>query len=273
VIAELDPSNYWRARAVFQGLNFHLAVAAILGGSASGKVFVDDAANPQSGLAWTKGRVHLSGNAGNEDFNRVAGRLFAESIYPRARAAGQAAISVFYDRQDWEPVISTLILKDRHPFTAQREYYSLKKLEHDWQNLLPAGYRVELVGAQLLADRQLGNLERLEAELCSERESVSEFLERSFGTCLVYGDHLVSWCLSEYNHSNRCEIGIETIEAYQRRGFATLTASALVEHARSLGIDRIGWHCAARNTASGAAARAIGFVKERDYPAYVAWLE
>ena len=46
MIVELEKSDYGRARGVFQGLVFHLALAAILGGSVPGRVFVDDASNP-----------------------------------------------------------------------------------------------------------------------------------------------------------------------------------------------------------------------------------
>jgi tetratricopeptide (TPR) repeat protein len=58
VIVELEQSDYERAGELFQGLDFHLAVAAILGGSVSGRVFVDNVSNPQAGL------------------------LFADTVYP-----------------------------------------------------------------------------------------------------------------------------------------------------------------------------------------------
>ena len=273
MIIELEKSDYGRARGVFQGLVFHLALAAILGGSVPGRVFVDDASNPQAGLAWTKGRFHLAGSAGHEAFNSAAGRLFEGTIYPQARAAGKVAFSLFYDGEDWEPVITGQVLKDKHPLRANREYYTFKRLKHDWRVLLPAGYQVQFMDTQLLANRSLQNLERLESELCSERESVKAFLEKSFGACLIHDDTIAAWCLTEFNHGDRCEIGIETVETHQRRGFATLTASALIEHAKARGIRQIGWHCYANNVASGAAARKTGFEKDRDYPAYTAWFD
>jgi RimJ/RimL family protein N-acetyltransferase len=272
MIVELERGDYDRARSVFLELDFHLAISAVLGGSVPGKVFVDDASSPRSALVWTNGRLHLAGSAENEGFNLAVGRLFAETIFPQAKAAGRSALGLFYDWEGWEPAITNRILKDQHPERMQREYYTFQQLRHDWRAMLPTGYRVQFVDAQLLANRQLQNLERLEAELCSERESVAAFLSNSFGVCLVQEDAIAAWCLSEYNQDGRCEIGIETVEAYQRRGFATLTASALVEQANVRGIRQIGWDCYAGNIASGAAARAIGFQKERDYPAYIAWI-
>ena len=69
--------------------------------------------------------------------------------------------------------------------------------------------------------------------MCSERASVDEFLGRSVGVYIVRrdptaGDELVSWCLSEYNHGGRCEIGIETAEATAAGGWRLHGGALLV---------------------------------------------
>ncbi len=87
----------------------------------------------------------------------------------------------------------------------------------------------------------------------------------------MHENDLVGWCLSEYNYANRCEIGIATMEAYQRSGFATLMTNSFVEYALSVGVTRIGWHCFADNLGSVATALKAGFVKVSDYAAYIAW--
>jgi GNAT superfamily N-acetyltransferase len=273
VIAELQAGDFGRAKEIFQGLDIHLAVTAVLEGSVPAKVFVDDALHPRAALAWTMGRFHLAGKPAHPDFIRNLGKLFSEKIYPQGLAAGGGGFSLFWDEPGWESAIQSSILKDKHPLRTQREYYRFQKLRHDWRSLLPPDFRLAYVNSRLLEDRNLVNRERLEEELCSERESVAAFLEKSFGTCLIQGNTLAAWCLSEYNHRDRCEIGIETLEPFQRRGFATLTASALIEQALSRGIEEIGWHCYASNVPSGAAARKIGFEKTRDYPAFTAWFD
>ena len=106
------------------------------------------------------------------------------------------------------------------------------------------------------------------AEMCSERPSVEDFLARSFGVCLVDEEQgtLAGWCLSEYNCGNRCEVGIEVAEAYQRRGMGTLLARALCREAFARrGIRQVGWHCLAANAASGATARRAGLRLIKQY--------
>jgi GNAT superfamily N-acetyltransferase len=134
--------------------------------------------------------------------------------------------------------------------------------------MLPDGYRLLPVDEDLLSKDHLLHLDDLVEEMLSERPSVKAFLDRSFAYCVAYDDNLVSWCLSEYNSGERCEIGIETQEDFQGRGLATVTASALIERAQSQGITQIGWHCFARNQASIAAAEKVGFGKAAEYPAY-----
>jgi RimJ/RimL family protein N-acetyltransferase len=121
------------------------------------------------------------------------------------------------------------------------------------------------VDAGLLADGGIQHLDQLVAEIHSESHSVEDFLANKFGFCLQHGRALAGWCLSEYNHGDACELGIETVEGYRQQGLGTLTAAATIEYALARGITRIGWHCWAKNAASIALALKLGFVKVEEY--------
>ena len=109
----------------------------------------------------------------------------------------------------------------------------------------------------------------LKEEMGSERASLEDFLRNSFGFFLVKGDQeIVAWCMSEYNCAGRCEGGIETQGEYQRRGLATVTASAVIEHAFSTGLSEVGWHCYASNQPSIATALKVGFTKTCEFVEY-----
>jgi GNAT superfamily N-acetyltransferase len=94
------------------------------------------------------------------------------------------------------------------------------------------------------------------------------FLEHGFGFCLLYGDQIASWCLTDCVLGNQCEIGIVTDRDYRRRGLATITVKAAIVHCIKHGFDQIGWHCLSSNAGSIAVAKRNSFVKERDYFAY-----
>jgi len=149
-----------------------------------------------------------------------------------------------------------------------RHYYHLDAGKQTWNATVPEGYELKLVDSDLLSNKCLENLEDVVEEMQSERLTVGDFLSKSFGCVILRGREIVGWCMSEYNSDNRCELGIATVEAYRRRGLATLTAKTMIRHALDLGINEIGWHCSAENEASIATAKKLGFSKKHDYKVY-----
>lgn len=268
----LEPSDYDEARSLFQPMHHHLAVTAIVEGSVPTQIYVDHPTHPRAALTWNHCRFYLVGEPNNEQFNQAIRQLFTETIYPQALQAGEDLFVLYYEPGGWEPKID-VILKDKFPIRVERQFYTREALKNDWRARLPKGFSLKLVDRALLDDGRLKNLAYLTAEMCSERQSAEDFLEKSFGVCLVRDDEIVGWCLSEYNSADRCEVGIETRADYRRRGLATVMASTLVEQALSRGISQIGWHCYASNTASVATALKVGFEKQRDYPVYLAYLD
>jgi RimJ/RimL family protein N-acetyltransferase len=269
----LSPSQYPAARQLFGSLDFHLAAPSVLEGTAPGEIYVDDPDRPGSALLHTGYRFYLAGFEHNPAFNQGLREHFFEQVYPQALTGGQVDFSLAYAPGDWEQQIPT-ILKGKYPMPAARQYLELKALRQDWRKMLPPGYELRPVDAALLQHTHLAHLDDLREEMVSECPSVDEFLATKFGFCAVFeGRELAAWCLSEYNLGQRCEIGIETQPEHRKRGLATATASALIEHAGTLGITRIGWDCFTSNTPSSATALRLGFEKVYDYAIYFAFFD
>jgi RimJ/RimL family protein N-acetyltransferase len=268
MIIRIEPSEYEIARSVLQQLDIHLAVTALLEGTSPGEIFVDDPFKPKSVFAWTMRRFFLAGQSDNHEFNIAVKALFQDRIYPQACEKELEGYTLFYTPHGWGKVIKDVILKDKNPIEDLRHYYALNLVGGNWHMTAPEGFTMITVDEDLLAKNDLANLEELVEEMQSERSSVEDFLEKSFGFCMIHGDELAAWCLSEYNSGERCEVGIQTRQEYQRRGLATTTATALAEHAQSLGITDIGWHCYAGNEASIATALKLGYKKVCEYPTY-----
>lgn len=263
---ELEPTEYDKVKPVFQTMKHHLAVNAIIEGVIPATVYVDKTDHPRSACTWVKHRFYVAGSEKNDIFTEGIKKLFTDTLYPQIEDGG---VLVLYYTGNWEDKIGR-ILKDKHPIKAQRHFYTFKKSKNDWRAVLPEGVTIQFVDKALLK-RNLKNIDTLTEEMCSERQSVKDFLDKSFGICLIHNDEIVGWCLSEYNSTNCCEIGIETVKPHRKRGFATITASALIEHALSTGVSHIGWHCYADNEPSVATARKVGFQKVMHYPVYLVW--
>jgi RimJ/RimL family protein N-acetyltransferase len=267
---ELQISDYVKVRPLFRAMDCHLAVTAILEGTVPARVLVDHPTHPQAALTWTKRRYYLSGSPDNDAFNAALSRFFAERIDSQQPRSGSVLFVLYYATEAWVLQVDE-ILSPWFPIRAERQCFEFQALRNDWPALLPRGFTLQFVDRALLKQEHLANLEELKQEMSSERQSTEDFLTKSFGVCILHGDEIVGWCLSEYNSAGRCEVGIEVLRPYRRRGLATVMVSALVEYALSEGISRIGWHCYASNLASSATARQAGFEMMQDYAVYLVY--
>lgn len=268
MLHQLPPDAFARAWTLFGDDQDHLAVVSALARQSPAEVYVDDLQHPRAGLLmlWN-GRLFLAGAPGDGPFARAAATLLRDRYTPPAPGGEPCDRTIAYTPAGWEAYLPSLF-GDIASFRAEREYYRLRVTAPVAMPPLPADFRLRPVDAALVAGTSLGNHQLLLAETQSEAPSVADFLRDRFGYCIQYGEDLVAWCLSEYNHGDRCELGIETLAPHQRRGLALAVAQATIAHAQRVGMTEVGWHCWQRNVASGALARKLGFEKVRDYPVW-----
>lgn len=268
----LDPTQYPLVLPLFAVMDDQLAPLSLLHGSSRGEVYADDAMRPGAALLRVSHRYYLGGSPENHAFNEELHHLFTDRIFPAVRARGDGGFMVYYEDAGWGPVIEDTILAGCEIYPGPRQYYELDLDRPGWQPpsapTLPDGLRLQAVDRALLERQDLTNLGELAEEMCSERDSVDEFLAKSFGMMILSETKVVTWCLSEYNLGERCEVGIATAEEYRRRGLSTLTGLAFIAQAQARGIRRIGWHCWTRNEGSVAAARRLNFSLVKDHQAY-----
>lgn len=248
---------------LFAGLEEHLVLASIFAGKSPATVYVDDRSLPSAAFIWYKHRAFLGGSPRNQGFLNETGELLNSELIPAALAQGVEAMLLHFYDPAWQTELAAL-LPSHTPILGRRQYFQIDiDPSTDPQFFvggpLPDGFEALPVDVDLLSRDELGNIDLLRAETCSERLSVEDFLTYSFGSCLVKQEHLAAWCLSEYNVDGRCEVGVATMEAYQRQGLGTLVTRRFLAQAREAGYDQVGWHCWANNEASGALARRAGF--------------
>jgi RimJ/RimL family protein N-acetyltransferase len=182
----------------------------------------------------------------------------------RGRQADKHEFGLYYGSRLWETYFQA-IGEGLEMRSAKRAYYGLSAAPSQQQLVFPSTWRLRKIDETMLAAQDLENLTELLTEIHSESTSPADFLSRKFGYCMQEDSRLIGWCLSEYNHGDRCEVGIETLAAYQRRGVASSTASALIVEAIAHGITTVGWHCWRDNSASSALARKLGGVLTAEY--------
>jgi RimJ/RimL family protein N-acetyltransferase len=268
---QLSPSQYSLARPFLIPLQYHLAVRSLLAGKLPASIYLDDLNHPGLALAWTRKRVYLAGEIPNQDTIDQVRRLLVDQITPQVKAAELPVLVLYYAPSAWGIVLEKMF--SAKPLSeATREHYIHDTLPANWQNWIPEGMRLQVVDADFLHCSHLKNMDLLVEEIQSEGEPLERFAADRLGICALSVDEITGWCLSEYNLEGCCEIGIETLEPYQRRGLGSAMTCAFVELAHSRGIEHIGWDCYHDNLPSVATARKAGFTLEVAYPSLVCWL-
>lgn len=272
MIYELEENESEKVLPIFKRLDYNLQIKAVIEKITPGKIYVDDADEPKTAFIWDQAsKFYLAGDENNDEFNNALNRLIAEKIFPEALERRVWGFVLHYYPDGWEKQID-VVLEDKLPMKDYRRFYTFKQLKVDWKDGMPSGFGVKRVDEELLLRTDLGNIDRVAGEIDKMWSSVDNFMRNGFGFCMLHGEDVVCWCLSEFNVGETCEIGIETDEEYRRRGLATLTASAFLEHCISNDIAP-GWHCWESHTPSIGLAEKIGFEKPLVYPVYFGWFD
>jgi RimJ/RimL family protein N-acetyltransferase len=245
-----------------------LAVAAIAAHDAAGRAYADEPRHARLALVsphW--GRLYVLGRPEAESVAALH-ELLLDVVRPAAQANGAVFFTLMFP-PDWAPHVPRL-LEGMRAAPDERQYYRWSG-EPLTPGAVPAGFTLVAADAALLARDDVVRLELLTEEMVSERASVEDFLAHSFGIAALHGNELAGWCLSEYNSGGRCEVGIATLEPFQRRGLATAMGRAFLEMARTHRVTEVGWHCWTKNRPSALAALKIGLTHVADYDVYVGW--
>ncbi|MFO7635928.1 MAG: GNAT family N-acetyltransferase [Clostridia bacterium] len=256
---ERRTEEYQGILALYKHWKGHMALKALEEGKAEARVFGAD----RAAIICFGSRLLVEGNPGDSRDASFLTEFFKQVVF-RDRWEGMTHFFMaFWHRPEWQEVLGNM-LRTYRPVVVDREYYVMDLSKAPTPGKLPRGYVLRDLDAAFLREKPWENKDALLEEMGSERRDPGDFLNRSFGVCALSGDTLAGWCLSEYNHSKGCEVGIEVMEGHQRKGLGTLLTLALAEKAWTAGMREMGWSCFKDNTPSSGTARKAGFVKSHD---------
>lgn len=262
---ELERGDYDRALPLFKDLPY-IPPRSVLLGITPGRVFVDSAEFPHTGLVWTRwGFAYLAGDSRSDAFSRQLRDQVLDELVANTTGREKGFL-LFPCSQDWEARLH-LLLEDRRPNKIFRRSFTFNPSNfsnhYGWLNRLPAGFHIYRIDEKLL-ERSQG---RISAEIEAAWGSTKDFLNCGFGFCLMHGSEIVSLCTSPFIAGREVEVCIRTDPHYRSKGHATVTALAFLEHC--LLNDLIpNWECPWDHVASCALAIRLGFENPVDRPVY-----
>lgn len=91
-------------------------------------------------------------------------------------------------------------------------------------------------------------------------DNSEEFLTKGKGYCIISDGNIAAWAFSAAISDDEIDIGVETNERYQHRGFGAIASKAMIQYILEKNKIPV-WACHYKNTASAQLARKIGFDK------------
>jgi GNAT superfamily N-acetyltransferase len=263
MITEISPNRISAYTAWFPGSHLELVIASIAAGHTAAQLW--EVAQPSSSsiaLLWDKGNnvFHFSGDHISPATQHALAQLIARDIQPRALVERSAHFKVHALSPALEDTLAALfggIALHQMPTL----FYGFTRPGPD-HTAAPAvdGIRFTPIDRAFLAAGHLEHIERVRAEIRWMWPSEERFYKYGLGYAAVVDHRAVCWCTAEYLSAKRCGIGIETIQAYERRGVATATAAQFVQLCLDRGIAPF-WECRTGNIGSIRVAEKVGFTR------------
>jgi len=271
MIHELKKKNYENVRSLFKELEYNLIISAVIERTSPGRIYVDHVVDPRTAFMCTVEGHYLVGYENNNEFNTSLNRLIFEKIFAGDTVRkDETDIAIGFHPDSWKHKMP-IIFRGRPPLTTARRHYVCTELKvNDWKDQTPNGFKIQRIDEKLLKRSSLEIPEHLTDWMEINWGSITDFMQKGFGFCMLHDKKIVSWSVTDCVSGNAYEIGIHTREDYRRQGLATLTAAATVDYCLSNGFRFVGWHCDEYNMPSIKVAEKVGFKLERKYIHYYA---
>lgn len=254
---ELETGQYGKILPLLKNIKQAVLPYGVCEGYNHGRVFVDDAQNPQTTAVWTPVGYYFLVLGRGQNLDDVS-QVLTDTFVPESKAMGETGFILIAEFDDWREKTSAL-LKGREVIEIFRRpfVFNAEKFIANWREKIPAGFELKRVDESLAQ----------QINLPPSWKSPADFAAHGIGFALMDGDKIASVCSSIFASSERVEIDIHTEEEYRRRGFASITASALIEETLQQG-KQPNWECFWENEESTVLALKLGFEQLPDYPVY-----
>ncbi len=223
-----------------------------------GDIYTDDIQTPTYALFWhVSGFAYLTGKPSEAELDEIYKLMKNEDgTNPRRfvlELKDEEVAGYFETKEDVEK-------HPRYRFCLADPEHRISECEST-ENEIPTGYELKEVDAELLS--------RISGRIVPSQfwSSAEEFLENGKGYCLVYDGEVAAVSFSAAVSSKQVDVGIETKEAYRRKGLATIVAKQMVSYVKSIGKEPV-WDCDAVNAGSKATAEKVGFEMMAEHAYY-----
>lgn len=255
---EIHESHYDRVKPLFGSIEHSRpAIFSVLERRLPGRVFVDRVENPTAVIMMSD-HCFFGGSPAALDLQKDVLGLLEREVMPQ-----REHLVFFWFSRDWQDALHTA-LQPCKPTAYENVTFTLdaarfRALHVGWQERIPAGFTLQRMDAATTP-----------GWIVRSWGSAQHFLANGFGFCMLddaqpdMRSAVVSNAQTVYVGDGHGETGVGTVEAYRRRGLATATCCAYIEHSLENDICP-DWSCA-ENEASERLAVGLGYGNRRSWP-------
>jgi GNAT superfamily N-acetyltransferase len=265
MITELERNEFHKCRRLVND-DGQMEVLSVVEGFNDGRIFVDDAVSPASGLIWLGNNdgFFFIGDEKNERFISEIDEFIDSVILPDAKSQGLGAFEAIGNHPGWNITIEAVF-----------HHRGLEKWNQKVYKLLPGDYLSsaepqidsEYTSVKITRDFSLRNSPILREKLDEFWESPDDFFANGIGYAVLHNQEIVSLCTTEFVFKKVHSLGIETREEHRGKKLAQKAAHSLVQECLNTGIVPY-WDCMNENKPSIAIAESLGFTNVFDYTGY-----
>lgn len=257
---ELSPSDFERVKPLFHHTHdLRAAIYTVLEGNQRGRVWVDQVDNPTTAVM-NSDFCYLTSKPDVPDLQAGAVKWLEAEVVNHQEWTG-----IFSFSEPWEAALQTTLqayevmrfVRVMFDLDAQR----YRELHTGWQKRIPAGFTLQRIDTQTAP--YCGGIPDMWG-------GVENFMKHGFGFCMLDDSQpdvqqaLAASVQTVFVGDRHAETGVETKEAYRRKGLATILCCAYLDFCLENGICPE-WGCG-DNEASELLAIKLGYTNRRERP-------
>lgn len=270
MIYEINKKKFKSISNILDECMDNIEIKAVIDGTNPGWIFVDSIEAPRTAMVWSKGiqGFYFVGDESNVEFNNCINEFIEQEIKPRLIKDKLTKFEFSGETEKWDDNLKK-IFRDKELNKSRQYQYKLQHYSWNLHNKrkLKDEYILKQIDRELFVDMDITNLEFIFSEINRWWNSYDDYIERTFGYCIIFKNRIVNYCICNFVHKNFHTIGIETLDDFRRQGLSQVTTEAFVDNCMKNQLNPY-WECMESNFASRSLAEKLGFYRNHIYTLY-----
>ena len=250
---KIEKRYYTNFYDIFSEVGSYTYLLSSIDGIVNGELYADDAENPTYAIMLTADGYYPVGNLNGEKVKRELFNLSQSDVF--------LDFTGFMFANKQLNRIKEIFGEHTYKFVERNNYKLYESEIKKFDSIEFNNDIVHITPDNISNFKDYKNYEDFYEECISYWNEYPANSRINFCKVLVKDNSIVSYCYicGESSSENSCELGIETFEEFQRKGYAEIVCREAIKEVIKFNYDHINWHCDVSNIGSNKTALKLGF--------------